>query len=126
MAFLDFMKERAQGQQPVAQTSQEQKPETAKQMYSREGAQEQATQKPVERMPEPAKQEAVDAARPAAKLMEQATSHESKTQDAPGGHADGKEALMHNQSGQEKSQEAMSPTDSHRGHRQERSRGMER
>ena len=43
MAFLDFIKNR-QEQRPVGeQQSQQQQPETAKQMYSREAAQEKAT-----------------------------------------------------------------------------------
>ena len=122
MAFLDFIKDRAQTQQPVAQTSQQPKPESAKEMYTLEA--EQATRKPVEQMPEAEKQKAVEAAHPAAALMEKATQHQTQSQDAPSNRTDGKEALRHNQSGQEKTQEAMSPTDAHKG--QTRGRGMER
>jgi hypothetical protein len=131
MSFLDFMKERGQAQPSVAQTSQEQdsvaqKPQTAKEMYTRESAQEQATRNPVEQMPDSAKQQAVEAAHPAAQLMDKATQHKEQSHDAPASPSDGKEALMHNQSAEGKTQEAMSPTDSHKGHRQERGRGMER
>jgi hypothetical protein len=99
MAFLDFIKDRAQTQQPVAQTSQQPKQESAKEMYTREASQEQATRKPVEQMPEAEKQKAVEAAHPAAALMEKATQHQTQSQDAPSNRTDGKEALRHNQSG---------------------------
>ena len=122
MAFLDFIKERTQ--QPVAQTSQQPKPESAKEMYTREASQEQVARKPVEQMPEAEKQKAVEAAHPAAALMEKATQHQTQSHDAPSNRTDGKEALRHNQSGEEKTQEAMSPTDAHKG--QTRGRGMER
>jgi len=122
MAFLDFIKERTQ--QPVAQTSQQPKPESAKEVYTREASQEQATRKPVEQMPDAEKQKAVEAAHPAAALMEKATQHQTQSQDAPSNRTDGKEALRHNQSGQNKTQDAMSPTDAHKG--QTRGRGMER
>ena len=57
MAFLDWIKDRlAAKQQPVAQTQQ--RPETAKQVYAREAAQEAATRKPVSQMPEADKAEA--------------------------------------------------------------------
>jgi hypothetical protein len=124
MAFLDFMKERAQAQRPDAQTAQEQKPESAKEMYTREAAQDHATRKPIEQMSDTAKQQAVEAAHPAAQLMEKATQHQGQSHDAPSNRSDGKEALRHNQSGHEKTQEAMSPTDGHKGHT--RGRGMER
>jgi hypothetical protein len=75
------------------------------------------------------KSQAVEAARPAAQLMERATSHRSENQSHnPSSDRGGKEALMHTQGAPGKSQEAMSPTDHHKGqtHSQQRSRGMER
>lgn len=127
-------------QQHVVQTSQEkrpgtakepqqQKPETAKEMYTREAANDNANGKPVEHMPDAAKQQAIEAAHPAAQLMDRA-SHHSQAHDTSAGQSDGREALMHNQSAKGKSQEAMSPTDSHKGHTysqdRSRGRGMER
>jgi hypothetical protein len=58
MAFLDFMKERnASQQQSVAQTKQQESP----------------AQRSVASLPDNVKAEAVEAARPAAELMNQAT-----------------------------------------------------
>lgn len=75
------------------------------------------------------KSQAVEAARPAAQLMERATAHRSENQSHDtSSDRGGKEALMHTQGAPGKSQEAMSPTDHHKGqtHSQQRSRGMER
>jgi hypothetical protein len=75
------------------------------------------------------KSQAVEAARPAAQLMERATAHRSENQSHnTSSDRGGKEALMHTQGAPGKSQEAMSPTDHHKGqtHSQQRSRGMER
>ena len=48
MAFLDWIKNgNAAPQQSVANKFQEQKPETAKEMYSRQDAQERAAAKPI-------------------------------------------------------------------------------
>jgi hypothetical protein len=63
------------------------------------------------------KAQAVEAARPAAALMARATSHHhSNTTDRTSSHEGGREALMHTQGAPGKSQEAMSPTDSHKAH----------
>jgi hypothetical protein len=77
------------------------------------------------------KSQAVDAARPAAQLMERATAHRSEnhsTAHDSSSDRGGKEALMHTQGAPGKTQEAMSPTDHHKAqtHSQQRSRGMER
>jgi hypothetical protein len=74
------------------------------------------------------KSQAVDAARPAAQLMERATAHRSENASHNTSDRGGKEALMHTQGAPGKSQTAMSPTDNHKGHThtQQRSRGIER
>jgi hypothetical protein len=78
------------------------------------------------------KAQAVEAARPAAALMDQATSHRTEMPDASSSHTGGKEALMHTAGAPGKSQAALSPTDNHKGQTQtqqrsqERGRGMER
>lgn len=55
MAFLDFIKNR-DGQRPTAeQQSQQQKPENAKEMYTRKDAQDRAAMKSLESVPEQSK-----------------------------------------------------------------------
>jgi hypothetical protein len=97
-----------------------------------QSSQQQSQTPNVDKLPEAVKAQAVDAARPAAQLMEKATAHQTQ---APGDHAapsDGKEALIRNQGGQGKEQPAMSPTDHSKSHTpsqqrtMERGRGMER
>jgi hypothetical protein len=117
MAFLDFLNKKTTEQSPVAPKAQEQSQQPAKR---------------IEDLPAHVKAQAVEAAHPAAKLMERATQHRSHGREGETGHGDSREALMHNQSAHGKAQEAMSPTDGHKGHTQtqarqmERSRGMER
>lgn len=61
MAFLDFIRNRnASPQQPVAQTTQPQAPTPT-----------------VQSLPDSVKAQAVEAARPAAELMEKATQHQN-------------------------------------------------
>jgi len=75
------------------------------------------------------KAQAVEAARPAAALMDRATAHRSENQSHDtSSDRGGKEALMHVQGAPGKAQDAMSPTDHHKSqtHSQQRSRGMER
>jgi hypothetical protein len=83
------------------------------------------TSQSVQQLPAEVKAQAVEAARPAAKLMESATAHRHEAPTAGSDHAGGKEALRHNQSSPEKSQAALSPTDSNKGHAHQRG-GMER
>ena len=116
MAFLDFLKSKNTNEQtPVAPKSQEQS----------------QAAKRVEDLPAHVKAQAIEAAHPAAQLMDRATQHRQRIEGQPT-QGDSREALMHNQSAHGKTQEAMSPTDSHKGHTQsqartmERSRGMER
>jgi hypothetical protein len=106
MAFLDFVKE-----------------------HSR---QQQSTTPNVDKLPDNVKVQAVDAARPAAQLMDRATGHRQETPDIQSGHGDTREALIRNQGEQGKEQSAMSPTDhgksqaATQARSQGRSRGMER
>jgi hypothetical protein len=116
MALLDFVKDRPSKQTPAVANQQQEKPETAK----------------VEHLPASVKAQAVEAAHPAAQLMDKATQHRGESPAPQSGQTDGKEVLMHNQSAAGKSQEAMSPTDNHKAHTatqersQSRGRGMER
>jgi len=106
MAFLDFVKEHSSQQQ--SQTPN------------------------VDKLPDNVKSQAVDAARPAAQLMDRATGHRPETPDIQSGHGDTREALIRNQGEQGKEQSAMSPTDhgksqaATQARSQGRSRGMER
>jgi hypothetical protein len=117
MALIDFVKNRQASQpQPVTEKPQELKPETPK----------------IENLSAHVKAQAVEAAHPAAQLMDKATQHRNQAVNRESVPSDGREALMHNQSTQGKSQEALSPTDSGKGQTatqtriQSRGRGMER
>jgi hypothetical protein len=106
MAFLDFVKEHT--------------------------SQNQAQTPTVDKLSENVKSQAVDAARPAAQLMDAATAHRTETPDALSGRGDSREALIRNQGDQGKEQSAMSPTDHGKSQAatqtrsQTRGRGMER
>jgi hypothetical protein len=95
---------------------------------------EQQPQTPnVDRLPENVKAQAIDAARPSVRLMQNVSETvQQAQQSAPTGRGDSPEALFRNQGDQGKEQFAMSPTDhsSSRTATQQRamgrSRGMER
>ncbi len=75
-------------------------------------AREQSSTPNVDKLPDSVKAQAVDAARPAAQLMEKATSHRQENPNSQPGHGDAtREALIRNQGGQGKEQAAMSPSD---------------
>jgi hypothetical protein len=108
MALLDFMKNRnASQQQSVANKPQEQKPETAKEMYTREAVQEKANRI----APTPDQEQR---AQKIGEEMRKATQHlEQPAPPAANAPADGgsNAALLQKQNHQGKAQEAMSPTD---------------
>jgi hypothetical protein len=108
--FLDFIKNRLTSQQqPVANKSQEQKPETAQQMYKREAVEEKASRNPIGRMPpeQIAKLNGIKA------TLERATRHINKDvhapSAAPGESAGGWEAMQQNMTAQDKTAPALSP-----------------
>ena len=72
------------------------------------------------------KAQAVEAARPAASLMDRATAHQQDASDPGSNRTGGKEALMHTQGTPGKAQEALSPTDAHKGQTRSQQRSMER
>jgi len=89
----------------------------------------------IQNLPPEVKSQAVDAGRPAAQLMERATAHRQENQNTThdtSSDRGGKDAMMHTQGTPGKTQEALSPTDSHKGQTQSqqrsqnRGRGMER
>src|SRR5664280_608985 len=110
-----FSKIDATPQQSARQNIPEQKPETPR----------------VENLPAEVKAQAVEAAHPAAKLMDRAA-QAPEIRDASSGRGDGREALIRNQGEQGKEQSAMSPTDHgtaqtpNQTRTQTRERGMER
>ena len=72
------------------------------------------------------KAQAVEAARPAASLMDRATAHQQDSSDPGSNRTSGKEALMHTQGTPGKAQEALSPTDAHKGQTQSQQRSQQR
>lgn len=101
--------------------------------FVKDHSSQQQSQTPnVDKLPDNVKAQAVDAARPAAQLMDRATGHAPQTPAMQSGHGDSREALIRNQGDQGKEQSAMSPTDHGKSQSatQERSmgrsRGMER
>jgi len=106
MALLDFIRNRQESQQQsVAQTPQEQKPETAKEMYSRQDAQEKAASKTI--TPE-IKAQADRAMATMNKASEHVQSPSKRTAPETGS---APQAQLQNQSRQDKTQESLSPTD---------------
>jgi len=87
----------------------------------------------IQNLSQETKAQAVEAARPAAQLMERATAHPPENQTTAhdtSSDRGGKDARMHTQGAPGKTQEALSPTDAHKGQTQSqqrsRGRGMER
>jgi hypothetical protein len=85
-----------------------------------------AVSQSIHNLPDHVKAQAVQAAHPASSMMDRATQHRAQSHESGSNQADGKEALRHNQSSHGKSQEAMSPTDSHKGNTQTQSRPQRR
>src|ERR1035438_631295 len=115
MAFLDFMKERTQAQTPVAETSHQQKPEavrplTAKEMYTRESAQEKANRI----APTPDQEQR---AQKIGEELSKATQHREQSAPArPNAPDEGSTnaAQIQNQNQQDKTQEALSRSEESR------------
>jgi hypothetical protein len=115
MALLDFMKNRnASPQQAVAQKAQAQKPETAKEMFTRQAEQDRTAQQPIDRMPTD-QQAKVDAIK---QRLESATRHispEQSKEPVPVDNSGSREAMRQNMTGQEKAAPALSPTTAQAG-----------
>lgn len=113
MGLLDWITKRNTGrQQSVAETPQ--RPERAKEMYTREAAQEKTNLKPLDRMPadQLAKVDAIKA------KLEKATQHIDANALTPSPAANGNdslEAARQNMTGQGKHAPALSPTNAHAG-----------
>jgi hypothetical protein len=116
MALLDFINNRkASQEQAAASAKQAQRPETAKEMYTRQEAQERGAERSMGQLPpeQQAKVEAIKA------RLEKATQHIDKnapTQSAtPYDAAGNREALRQNMTGQDKAAPALSPTTAEAG-----------
>jgi hypothetical protein len=112
MAFFDFIQNRnASKQQSVANRPKTQTPETAKEMYSCQGAQQTANQKSLEQMP-PDQRAKVNAIK---ERLEKATQHINKDAyartAAPIDSMGNREAMRQNMTGQDNAAPALSPTD---------------
>jgi hypothetical protein len=86
----------------------------------------------IQRLPPEVKQRAIEAGASARALMDRATVHHQSASagESASSHGGNREAMMHTQGAPGKSQEALSPTDSHKGQTQtqsqNRGRGLER
>jgi len=115
MAFLDFINKRnASPQQSVARKTQDPKPESAKEMYTRQAAQEKAGPPAMERISagDQAKVEAIK------QKLESASRHISPAQSQapiPADNSGSREAMRQNMTGQEKAAPALSPTSAQAG-----------
>ena len=111
MALLDFIKNRNNGQQQAAaENTQPQKAETAKEMYTREAAQDKANAKPLDTMP--ADQQAKALA--VKERLEKATQHRESNAPAPSptpsDSASSPQTGRQNMTGQDRAAPALSPT----------------
>jgi hypothetical protein len=107
MGFLDFINKR-QGQSPAGeQQSQQQKPETAKQMYAQEAAREQASRIAPTADQETRAQKIGDEMRKASQPSQEPAPVAASAPEDRGSNA----AQLQNQNNQSKEQKALSPTD---------------
>jgi hypothetical protein len=117
MALLDFMKDRKAGQQQaVANKSQEQKPQTAKEMYTQQDTQEKTNRRPARDDMPPDQQAKVETIKA---TLEKATQHADKSAQSPSptpaDDTGSREALRQNMTGQDKAVPALSPTSAQAG-----------
>ena len=83
----------------------------------------------VDKLPPEVKQQAIEAgraARPSEQLMDRATTHQRQNVDHSSSQSDTRGALMHTQGAPGQTQEALSPTDSHKGQTQSQQRSQQR
>jgi hypothetical protein len=115
VAFLDFIKNRQAQQPSAADQSEVQKPETAKEMDSREAVQDQGAPKPMQQMPpdQQAKVEQIKA------KLQSATQHlgqdASSTSPAPADSTSSPQPMAQKMTNQDKAAPALSPTSAQAG-----------
>jgi hypothetical protein len=121
MAFLDFIRNRQE--QSAEQSSQSQKPETAREMYARQAEQGAARQRSVGELPEADKTQA----REIGARLDKATQYLRQDSEAPAPAPDSTgspEPMRQNMMGQDNAAPDLSPTNAQRGavgHEQEQS-----
>jgi hypothetical protein len=117
MGFFDWIKNRQAGQQQsVANTAQAEKPETAKQMYTRQAAEEKANAKPLEpQISQAHHAEAKDAGRLFDKATQQLQQSPSSQPSAPSDGAGSPEPMRQKMMNQDQSSPALSPTSAQKG-----------
>ena len=107
MDLLGFIRDRAGKQQPSTAESTQQKPETAKEMYSRQAVEEKANRIAPTPDQEARAQKIGEELRKATQHMEQPSKASTNAPAEGGGNA----AQRQNQNHQAKAQESLSPTD---------------
>jgi hypothetical protein len=115
MAFLDFIKNRQAQPESAAQPSQQQKPETARQMYTQQAGQERAAQKSVQHIPEADKSEARDWGARLDKATQHIQHNGGAPAPAPADSTGSPEPMRQNMVAQNKSAPALSPTSAQLG-----------
>jgi hypothetical protein len=116
MAFLDFIKYRQSGQQqPVDQSAQQPKPETAKEMYSRQAELERTGQKSVQQMPVAEKSQASALGARLDKATQHIQQNAPSQTPAPADGTSGPEPMRQNMTGQDKAAPNLSPTSAQMG-----------
>jgi len=115
MAFLDFIKNRQAQQQSAKQSPEQQEPETAKEMYTRESGQERAGAKSMQQMP-PEQQAKVEEVKG---KLQQATQHLGQNAEtfspAPADSAASPQPMAQKMMSQENAAHALSPTSAQAG-----------
>jgi hypothetical protein len=113
MALLDFIKNRG-GQRAVGeQQSQQQTPETAKQMHTREALEEKATAKPVSQIPEDQRAKAAEVGEKIQAAIK--VQGPDNVPDPPSGGASSAQPMRQQMMSQDKAAPAMSPTSAQAG-----------
>lgn len=114
MPILDFIKNR-QKQQAETQPSQQQKPETAKEMYAQQSVQEGAARKSVRDISEADQAHAKDLGARVDKLTEPVRQNSAPQTSAPADTASSPEPMRQNMVSQDKQAPDLSPTSAQKG-----------
>jgi hypothetical protein len=112
MSFLDFIKNRQQAEQEQASQP---KPETAKEMYSRQAEQESAGRNAVAQIPDADKAQAKELGARLDKATQHIQQGASSSPEAPADGASSPEPMRQNMTAQDKEAPALSPTSGQRG-----------
>jgi len=110
MAFLDFIKNRGEQRPASEQQSQQAKPETAREMYSREATQEKQSAPRVATMPDADKSQAKDLGARIDAATQNIQPDTPPPTPEPGGTAARPEPMRQNMDGQDVTAPSLSPT----------------